>query len=176
MKRFTALFLALFALLGLLSCQDEPTPPEIEICTVIFDTGASPEPNIVVEAAKGTLISPWSVPAPEGYYHDGWFYEGSRWDFKTDRVEADITLTAGFTPITYVLWFDINGEPFASQEVAYREKAVKPEYDPIPAEGMRFVCWSYEGRPWDFDVDIVDGDIHLEAYFEPITEGEGTEP
>lgn len=172
----TALLCLGFLLLcSLVACEPTDTPdvPDFEICTVIFETGDSTHGDITVQVAKGEKTTGWSVPAPEGYYHDGWFTEeGDRWDFAKDRVEEDMTLYARFSPATYMVWFEVNGELYASQEVAYKEKAVKPGFDPVPEEGMRFVCWCYEGFEWDFDTRLVTETVHLDALFEPIENAE----
>lgn len=174
--RFFVLMLAVAALLSAIACMPTDTPPalDVEVCTVIFDTGVSEHGDITVKVAKGEKTSGWSIPAPEGYYHDGWFREdGTRWDFSKDKVEEDITLHAGFTPLTFVVWFEIDGQPYASEEVSWRKTATEPGIPPeIP--GMKFICWSYEGAPYDFSMPVTET-LHLEAYFEPAESGEETE-
>ena len=155
-------------LLSSAACVTPDDGPDIniEICTVIFDTGVSEHSNITVEVAKGEKTSGWSVPAPEGYMHDGWFRaDGSRWDFDRDTVEEDITLYAGFTPLTFVVWFEIDGRPYASEEVAWKKTATEPGIPP-EIEGWEFIYWSYEGAPYDFSTPVTET-LHLEAYFEP---------
>ena len=170
------LLVAALLLSGFCACTPVGTPPELEVelCTVIFETGASEHGDITVQVAKGTTTSGWSIPAPEGYYHDGWFRaDGSRWDFAKDKVTEDITLYAGFTPLTFVVWFEINGQPYASEEVDWQKTATEPAYPP-QMEGMKFICWSYEGAPYDFSTPVTQT-LHLEAYFEPASETEGSE-
>ena len=176
LKLLSAFLAAVLLFVGFTACTPANEQPDltVELCTVIFDTGVSGHGNITVQVAKGEKTTGWSVPAPEGYVHDGWFRaDGSRWNFLQDKVEEDITLYAGFTPQTFVVWFEINGEPYASEEVAWQKTATEPAYPP-QMEGMQFICWSYEGAPYDFSTPVTKT-LHLEAYFEPLSENENTE-
>ena len=170
MKRISATGTAavlLVLLVFLVGCPTSQEPPK---SIVLFDTNGSPvNSNFTVEAVTGECITGWSVVAPEGYAHDGWFYQGERWDFSTDKVMGDMTLVAHWIPLTYVVSFEDAERVFATQEVSYLG-LVEPPMDPDEPEGMRFVCWTYEGREWDFATERVTGNMTLSAYYEATDE------
>jgi uncharacterized repeat protein (TIGR02543 family) len=67
-------------------------------------------------------------------------------------------------PITYVVKFDVDGEQFATQNVASGEKVSKPA-DPSK-EGYTFAGWYKDAdkeNPWSFDTDTVAGPTTLYA-------------
>ena len=136
--------------------------------TVTFNTGGkgtAPESQIVASGSKAT--SP-SDPVAEGYTFDGWYKEESlsnKWNFGTDVVTGNITLYAKWNK-SYTVTFNTGGKGTApeSQIVASGSKATSPS-NPV-AEGYTFDGWYKEEsllNKWDFDTDVVSGDITLYA-------------
>lgn len=114
----------------------------------------------------------------EGYDFDGWYYGNKKWDFKTDAVTEDMTLTARWIShsAVFVVTFDANGGAFmvggASLEqklsnVRYNTCAAEP--DPAPLRfGYTLVEWrDKDGRKWDFEKDVVKGNMTLYAAWTP---------
>lgn len=114
----------------------------------------------------------------EGYDFDGWYYGGRKWNVRTDVVTEDMTLTARWIShsAVFMITFDANGGAFmvggASLEqklsnVRYNTCAAEP--DPAPLRfGYTLVEWrDKDGRKWDFEKDIVKGNMTLYAAWTP---------
>lgn len=65
--------------------------------TVSF-SGVSGIPSQTV--AAGGYASEPATPTKDGYMFDGWYNGNSKWNFKTDKVTSNITLTAKFNELT----------------------------------------------------------------------------
>lgn len=64
--------------------------------TVSF-SGVSGIPSQTV--AAGGYASEPPIPTKDGYIFDGWYNGNSKWNFKTDKVTSNITLTAKFNEL-----------------------------------------------------------------------------
>lgn len=64
--------------------------------TVSF-SGVSGIPSQTV--AAGEYASEPATPTKDGYIFDGWYNGNSKWNFKTDKVTSNITLTAKFNEL-----------------------------------------------------------------------------
>ncbi len=64
--------------------------------TVSF-SGVSGIPSQTV--AAGGYASEPATPTKDGYIFDGWYNGNSKWNFKTDKVTSNITLTAKFNEL-----------------------------------------------------------------------------
>ena len=84
------LFMALvLQCIGLASCSLSMGP-----YTVGFNTnGGSPTPESVV-VNRGELLERPEDPERAGYEFGGWYYDGKAWDFESDTVKSNMTLTA----------------------------------------------------------------------------------
>ena len=141
------------------------------ICTVTFNAngrGTAPAPQ---EVQYGKMLQKPEDPTDPGstYVFDGWYREAAcvnPWRFDVTAVTTDRTLYAKWSPLTYVVTFDVNGHgtaPEAKQIVA-GEKAEKPK-DPVAA-GWTFGGWYREkecANAWNFDVDPVTANTTLYA-------------
>lgn len=92
----TALVLLLiFALVGCKGQGDDTseTAPSVVYYTVTFNSAGGSEVESA-KVAKGGFASAPTEPTKEGFIFDYWSYDGDEWLFTSDKVTADITLTA----------------------------------------------------------------------------------
>lgn len=88
------------------TCIVTVTEPESDEVIVTFDAnGHGTAPNAIA-AKKGKTIAEPVAPTEDGWIFEGWYKskaaadektESDKWDFANDKVEADITLYAGWT-------------------------------------------------------------------------------
>lgn len=100
----------------------------------------------------------------EGKAFDGWYYDGSKWDFDTPIV-SDIMLVAHWNN-EYVVTFDVQGHGTAPGKQTLTEggKVTRPP-DPTD-EGYLFGGWYRESsatNPWNFETDTVQDSMTLYA-------------
>ncbi len=111
----------------------------------------------VINVNRSSTIK--DVPAePKSPFKDkpffvGWFAPGSSaaWDFSSDKVYNDITLTAHFTSELYTIVFDSNGGDYTpnKQLIEKGQKAVLPK-TPVK-NGYEFSGWFAKGSNTPFD-------------------------
>jgi uncharacterized repeat protein (TIGR02543 family) len=135
------------------------------IYTVTFETGDSElviPPQEIVEGGKVT--KPQTDPTLVGKVFDCWCVDdaGTPWNFDTDSVSENITLTAKYKNV-YTVTFDTDGgTEVAAQSVIDGEAATKPN---APSkENFTFEGWYIRGseEEWDFSTPIT-GDTVLVA-------------
>lgn len=68
-----------------------------EITYTVSFSGVSGIPSQTV--AAGGYASEPPTPTKDGYIFDGWYNGNSKWNFKTDKVTSNITLTAKFNEL-----------------------------------------------------------------------------
>lgn len=157
----------------LCGCKTNDVLPQTNgatVYTVTFDSegGSSVSKEKVVENEK---VKKPTDPTRTYYTFDGW-YDGEReWNFDTDSVTKDITLTAKWNEIFYTVTFDTNGgNPVESESVQAGKKATKPllltkqdgSYD------YELKGWQNGKTVWDFETDVVQEDITLVAIWEKV--------
>ena len=143
--------------------------------TVQFVTGID---DVVASQSIDTMfeiIQPKQIEK-EGYFLKGWYTseqiqnETTKWDFANDVVEGDMTLYAGWEANKHTVIFK-NGEDEELLETSFGEKLFVPT---IEKEGYSLIGWytsktiKDETTKWEFDNDVVTGDMILYAYWEPI--------
>lgn len=102
------------------------------------------------------------------YTFDCWVdAEGNEWNFETDTVQGDVTLTAKFTETVRKYNVIIGDE--AAVQMDYGSKLVEPtdpSKDMTVSTVYTFDCWvGADGSEWDFENDTVQGDVTLTAKF-----------
>jgi uncharacterized repeat protein (TIGR02543 family) len=107
-------------------------------------------------------------PVRTGYRFDGWHKEAAcenPWDFALDRVSANTTLYAKWTPRTRTVHFDPQGgTPVPPDQIL--EPGSRVTQPVIAREGFLLEGWSLSpegGAAWDFARDTVEEDITLHA-------------
>lgn len=122
--------------------------------TVIFDAnGGTSVANASVEHGD-KVQKPTDDPTKTGYTFDGWYLNGTAYNFTTATVTGDITLVARWTADTFtVTFYDDNGTTkLGEQTVAYNGKAVEPK-DPTKT-GCTFVEWQSDGVKYEFTTAV----------------------
>jgi uncharacterized repeat protein (TIGR02543 family) len=146
MKKKIALFLCVMVLIGITAgCAK---------LTVRFDTQGGSSVAIQ-EVDKGKTIAQPPVPQKTGHAFAGWFTDTtfrSPWDFAKTKVNANTTLYAKWTPISYSISFFIqDGPSIPSQSVSYGAKATEPKV--AQKTGHTLSAWhadpTYQSI-WDF--------------------------
>lgn len=154
------------------------------VSTVSFDAAGGTPVTKKCYTITGSPISSYDYlggkldSSREGYDFDGWYYGGRKWNVRTDVVTEDMTLTARWIShsAVFMVTFDANGGAFmvggASLEqklsnVRYNTCAVEP--DPAPVRfGYTLAEWrNKDGRKWDFEKDVVKGNMTLYAAWTP---------
>lgn len=139
----------------------------------------------------GAKITAPETPVKEStakydYVFAGWMTEdGTAWDFANDTVTGNVTLTASFTSVirkydfTVPAYTVLEGGEYkqvaaSTVKVAYGEKVARPA---TPAQegkdGKTYYFDKYVIKgteiEWNFDKDVVEGDVELEILFKERT-------
>lgn len=113
--------------------------------SVTFDAnGGSPAPNQITGLSYQEKITAPEEPARPGYTFEGWYLQNvAKWDFEQNLVADDITLAARWTPGSYTVTFDLNGEDAAVSPVSMLV-AYGGTYGTLPTPAgaeKKFVGW-----------------------------------
>lgn len=111
---------------------------------------------------EGTKAAEPTAPTKPNYVFDGWYNGETKWNFDTDTVNANVTLTAKWK-VTYTVTFNSNGgSEVAPIEVPIGEKITPPSVTRTYAfiEGW-FIGDTDE--EWNFEEDVVTEPITLRA-------------
>ncbi len=143
--------------------------------TVTFDSngGSAVASATVEEGGKVTKPADPTKAEDEDYTYAfaGWYNGETAWNFETDVVTADVTLTAKWTATekleTFTVTFDSNGgTTVASASVIEGNKVDKPA-DPTKAEDedytYAFAGWYNGETAWNFETDVVTANVTLTA-------------
>ena len=129
--------------------------------TVIFNSnGGSAVANQYIEEGKKAAEPP--APTKQDYAFAGWYNGESKWDFGTDTVNTNVTLTAKWK-VTYTVTFNSNGgSDVAPIEVPIGKKIPEPT---VTNNTFKVYGWYIEGTntKWDFLKDVVTEPITLKA-------------
>lgn len=118
-----------------------------------------------------SVIDGGKISAPavvrEGYVLDGWFTDAEfnhAFDFANDVVNADITLHAKWSEVSYTVTFVYADGQTADKtaKVGYNEKLTRPA-NPV-RDGFLFDGWYADGETQSFDFNsVLTGDVTLTA-------------
>lgn len=108
-------------------------------------------------------------PVRPGYTFTGWWYNGESWNFETDTVSGDLTLTAGWTEDTYTLiivWGNGNNNEVIDNLTYGRTYNVNaPEW-----QGHTFSHWvDADGNTWTPGTTQITADTTITAVWDTNT-------
>ncbi len=126
--------------------------------TVTFDANGgvlAGDGSVAVIMYADTVTEP-TAPVRENYDFAEWQYNGEAWNFATDGVTADITLTAKWMPKTYSVAFEFGGGEYtaawkdgyaAPVSYVYGTGLALPDADSVvvSTDGYNFLGWYLKG-------------------------------
>lgn len=131
--------------------------------TVIFDSaGAAEVPPQVV--TNGSLITEPPTPILAEHTFMGWYIGEIPWNFATDMLTDNITLTAKWV-INRLVTFDSNGGTDVPDIIVADGSKLTPPTQPTNTD-YAFIGWYLGDTPWDFENGVVNSDIILTARWE----------
>ena len=147
----------------------------INIYTIAFDTAGASE-SIPTYYVEGGLIIKPEDPTKANSRFIGWYNGEIKWNFITDKVTRNVTLTAKWEQSpTCTVTFDSNGgSEVHTKYIPEGEKATAPG---IVREGYRFDGWYISGTrtKWNFS-DPITEDISLKASWRLILPSDPLDP
>ncbi len=164
MKKIKLLFCVLLALtfaVALVSCRGETT----YYVVTLDSTGGSDVQDRAVEI--GCVFSEPETPTRTGYVFIGWYSGETKWNFETDTVKSNITLTAKWEKIAHTVTFNSDGGSAVENQTVYDGNLISHPTNPTK-KNHRFIGWYNGGTAWDFEFDTVKSDVTLTAKWEPI--------
>ena len=116
-KLSTLLFCAVMSMSVAVACSDngdnssnDSTPPASDVTTTTYTvTFAGADISAQTIDENGKVAKP-NDPVKTHYTFNGWYNGETLWDFETDTVTSNLTLTAKFTAIEYTITFKADGE------------------------------------------------------------------
>ena len=149
--------------------------------TVVFNLQGRGNTISDIEVENNSLITEPTAPTSSGYTFVGWYKEDSLttlWDFAVDKVTANTTLYAKWTPVTYEVTFNTNGGSTVDAVDASYDTTIIAPTPPIKANYI-FAGWYKDAHlndVWSFATDKVDGDTTLYAKWTAITSSSTNNP
>jgi len=133
---------------------------------VIFDSNGGSFVGASV-TDYGTPAKAPKDPTMKGHTFLGWFTEkegGKKFDFNT-KIYEDITVYAHWEANHYVVKYILDDTVIYSDYVKYGSKLDKPN-DPNVGSKNEFIGWYYNGKLFDFDNQVVEGEMELVAMYQ----------
>ncbi|MDE6597364.1 MAG: leucine-rich repeat protein [Clostridia bacterium] len=138
---------------GTITDNNNENPTENISYTVIYVDGDTELDKATISA--GAAASNKTAPEKDGYNFVGWTVDGKPFDFATP-INADLTLTAKYTPIIYTAVYKVNGNIVNSVSYSVENKELA-----TPAVPERY---GYHGE-WE-KVELC-GDVIINAVYIP---------
>ncbi len=139
------------------------------VYTITFDP-ANGEVVQTINGAYGDLLTAPMEPVWIGRQFQGWYASTlpqRPWNFQTDTVTGDVTLTAKWQLNQYTVTFDsAGGSPVPTATVGYGEGITEPTG--VVRNGFTLDGWTAlppneSGNLWNFTADVVTGNLTLQA-------------
>ena len=156
MKKTILLFTSILCLSLLFSCDI----PFLDNVWGNYDGDTTPPKNYTVtfDSNGGTTVSPTTVqpgktvdkpydPIRKAANFAGWSYGDKIWNFKNNKVNQDITLTARWDFIEYVISYDLSGGTVSSDlPDSYTIETDTIILTDATKEGCKFAGWYLDGK------------------------------
>lgn len=137
--------------------------PKSSSHTVTFVDGDTTLSTSTVES--GSTVKRPETPKRIGNTFSGWYNGETLWNFATDKVTTDITLSAVWSPIKLSVAFNPdNGSALTSATVNYGDTVTVPETP--EKKDMIFDGWYLDGKLWDMSAPVTDN-MTLVAQYKP---------
>ena len=149
---------------------EPPEPTQQETVTVTFNSagGSTIAPQTINSGSKATRPAD---PTREGYRFVDWYNGGTLYKFDA-TVSADLTLTAKWEPLQWLVLFDYNDgvdgvDYYDAQVIEHGKQAAAPS--PAPErEGYVFDGWFVNGMKYDFSMPVT-ADLTLTAHWTAVS-------
>ena len=129
--------------------------------TVTFIDGESTLSTVT--AQSGETVKRPEAPKKEGNTFAGWYNGETLWNFATDKVTSDLTISAAWTPIKLSVAFNPdNGSALTSTTVNYGETLTAPEAP--TKKDMLFDGWYLDGKKWDMSSPVTESMTLVAGY------------
>lgn len=102
---------------------------------------------------KGTKAIKPEDPTRGNDIFDGWYYNGTQFDFDTDIVNENITLTARWKT-AYKVTFKTDGGSEVEPQIVEKGKCATEPIKPTK-EGYSFNLWTLDGAVFDFTTQAI---------------------
>lgn len=125
--------------------------------TVSFNTHGGTEMK-TLKIKDGETIEEPEEPSKEGYEFIGWYYDGKKFDFAT-KLTKNVELEAKWLKvgsIKHTVTFDSTGGSSVSEQKIKTGEKVKEPDNPV-RNGYTFLCWTLDGKTYDFNQKIEKG-------------------
>lgn len=97
-----------------------------------------------IHQPKGLFIDNF-IPEKDGYDFVGWQYESEFWDFGSNVVNENISLSAVWKKF-YIIEFEVTGGKQVADLIVYEDEAYT--LPTATKDGYMFDCWLYNGTPY----------------------------
>lgn len=175
MKKFLLILISLSCLTMLFGCDipflndkdsdndnDSTTP---EYYTVTFDSAGGTSVKPVTVKPGETCDKPYA-PLRFGAEFAGWYFDDILWNFKTNKIDSDITLTAKWNFIEYIIDYDLSGGRFSSSlPNSYTVETETIVLTDATKDGCKFAGWYLNGKLVTEIPKGSSGNLHLVADF-----------
>lgn len=107
-KKILALvFSLLLCVSAFVSCAEDEPPKETVYYTVTLDYNGAKD-NETVKVKEGGLVTRPADPERENYIFNGWKKDGINWDFDSNTVNSDITISAVWVSAASIFKYTVN--------------------------------------------------------------------
>ena len=151
----------------------EPAPKPTFSVTFLSHDGVVIITNTVTEGEKVTAPS---APSRDGYDFNGWLNLETPWNFETDTVSKDLSLTPSFVVKNYSISISLEGGSFSEELTipsVYTIESAPIEIKDPTRVGYRFDGWAINGSSAENKNYVIEngsfGDLSLVAVWSPIT-------
>ena len=138
----------------------------IKTFTVTYNTDGGSAVAPVTQNWNTALTAPSTTKV--GYNFLGWYKDGVAFDFATEKLTEDMTLTAMWDAIEYSITYALDGGYLSNKPTSYTVESAFTLGTPTKSN-YEFLGWTYEGQSTPVLTVTVPkgtmGDLHFVAHF-----------